>query len=42
MRLGGECHQITDSVVARTGGKLGMKGERAQRRIAASAAAPDR
>ena len=23
MRLGGECNQITDSVVARTGGKLG-------------------
>src|SRR5215472_2595176 len=42
MRLGGECNQITYSVVARTSGKLGMKGESAQRRIAASAAAPDR
>src|ERR1700745_494009 len=42
MRLGGECNQITDSVVARTGGELGMKGEPAQRRDASSAAPPDR
>ena len=42
MSLGGECDQITDSVVARTDGKFGMKSEPAQRRIAASAAARDR
>ena len=42
MSFGGECDQITDSVVARTDGKFGVKSEPAQRRIAASAAARDR